>query len=202
MSALNGVPEGQRVLTADEVRAELQKMKLAKNCQPERIARLFASGLALEGRDLLHDAVCRALTSRECRDGVTVPKFLNGIMRSIASTAKRAIERREGVHIFMPPEEIAERLGMGGYHVISAEQELEEERIREALAERIAQLAAKSESHARLIDGIGFNLRGRPLADFVGVTSEELATLRRSLKREAQKIWPQVASRIAIECYD
>ncbi|CAM4329773.1 hypothetical protein NOLU111490_17785 [Novosphingobium lubricantis] len=64
MSALNGVPEGQRVLTADEVLAELQKMKLEKNCQPERIAYLFASGLALEGRDLLDDAVCHALTSR------------------------------------------------------------------------------------------------------------------------------------------
>lgn len=192
MSALNGMPEGQRVLTADEVRAELQRMKLTKNCQPERIAQLFASGLALEGRDLLHDAVCRALTSRECRDGVTVPQFLNGIMRSIASTAKRAIERREAEHLFMPPEEIAERLGMGGYHVVSAEQELEDERIREALAERIAQLAAKSERHARLIDGIGFNLRGRQLAEFVGVTPEELPTLRRSLKREAQKIWPEV----------
>jgi hypothetical protein len=109
-------------------------------------------------------------------------------MRSIASTAKRAIEQREAEHLFMPPEEIAERLGMGDYHIVSAEQELEDERIREALAKRIAQLAAKSERHARLIDGIGFNLRGRQLADFVGVTPEELPTLRRSLKREARKI--------------
>lgn len=38
MSAMNGVPEGQRVLTADEVRSELQRMKLTKNYQPERIA--------------------------------------------------------------------------------------------------------------------------------------------------------------------
>ncbi|CAM4329752.1 hypothetical protein NOLU111490_17780 [Novosphingobium lubricantis] len=59
---------------------------------------------------------------------MTVPKFLNGIMRSIASTATRAIERRKGEHIFMPPEEIAERLGMGGYHVISAEQGLDDDK--------------------------------------------------------------------------
>lgn len=44
------------------------------------------------------------------------------------------------------------------------------------------------------IEGIGHNLWGQQFAEFVGVTPEELATLRRSLKREAQRIWPEVAS--------
>lgn len=201
MSAINGVPEGQRALTHDEVRAELQRLKLGKNCPSERIASLFSARLPFEGRDLLHEAVCRALTSRQCREAITVGQFLNGIMRSIASTAKRAADARDAQEVFMPKEEVAERLGLGGYHVNSAEQELENERVRESLAEKIAQLAVKSERHARLIDGIGHNLRGQQLAEFVDVTQEELATLRRSLKREAQRIWPEVVGIIASTDY-
>lgn len=48
MSAINGVPEGQRVLTADEVRSDLQQLNVVKNCRSYRV---LASQLALEGRD-------------------------------------------------------------------------------------------------------------------------------------------------------
>lgn len=153
MAAFNGMPEGQRTLTPDEFRAELQWLKLCKNCPSEQTASLFAARLPLEGRDLLHEAVCRALTSRQCCEAITVGQFLNGILWSIASTAKRAADARDAQEVFMPKEEVAERLGLGGYHVISAEQELENERIRKSLAEKIAQLAAKSERHARLYRG-------------------------------------------------
>lgn len=124
MSAIKGVPEGQRALTHKEVRAELQRLKLGKNCLSERIASVYAAQLPFEGQDLLHEAVCRALTSRQCREAITVGQFINGIMRSIAATAKRSAEARDAHEVFMPEEEVAERLGLRGYHVISAEQEI------------------------------------------------------------------------------
>jgi len=40
---------------------------------------------------------------------------------------------------------------------------------------------------ARLVDGLGFELTGKDLAAYVGITTTELASLRRQLKRRAAK---------------
>lgn len=88
----------------------------------------------------------------------------------------------------MPIDEATERMAVGGYVVQTAEEIIETERIRQVCIDVIDRLAAASTQQATLLDGIGLDLRGRALADHVGITPNELATLRRALKRQAQRL--------------
>ena len=152
----------------------------------------LAKDLPGDGRDLLHEAICRALTSRQCRETATVDQFLRGIMRSIASTARRSRERRGEHHVGYPVEDLVERMALGGYVAQSAEDIIETERVRTLCADVLEQLAAASKTQAALIEGIGLDLRGQDLADHLGITLSELGTVRRGLKRNVQRIWPKV----------
>ncbi len=162
-----------------------------------------ADGIAFdypgEGRDLLHDAMLRALTSRSCREDLTAEQFLGGIMRSIASTARRGRERRQENPVVLPINEATERMAVGGHVVQTADEIIETERVRQLCIEVIDHLTAASEQQAALLDGIGLDLRGRALADHVGITSDELATLRRALKRHAQRLWPALRQSLSDE---
>lgn len=161
-----------------------------------RVADHFVGDLQMEGRDLLNDAVCRALISRQCRNEITVAQFVVGIMRSIASTARRSRERRREEHVHLPVTDISERLALAGYVVQSPAEAIEAERIRDICADTLERLAAGSPLNARLIDGIGLGLRGDALAKYLNITSDELATVRRALKRQVQRIWPEVEAKI------
>lgn len=184
--------DGFRELTRDEIHAEVGRVSRDHR---DRVARR-ADGIAFdypgEGRDLLHDAIFRALTSRSCREHLTAEQFLGGIMRSIASTARRSRERRQEDPVVLPVDEATERMAVGGYVVQTADEIIETERVRQLRIEVLDRLAAASAQQAALLDGIGLDLRGRALADHVGITPDELATLRRALKRQAQRLWPVV----------
>jgi len=156
----------------------------------------MSSDLPGDGRDLLHDAVCKALTSRTCKADLSVEQFLGGVMRSLASTKRRSHERGKENHVFMPADDVAGLIGSGGYTVASAEQIIETERVRVIAADALERLAAVSPIQDALIEAIGLGLRGQEIADRLGITAEDLATLRRSLKRHVQRLWPTIESEI------
>lgn len=183
---------GGRPLTRAEVQQEIEKLDFSDQGPVRRIADIMSQDLPGDGRDLLHDAVCKALTTRECKADLTVEKFLGGVMRSIASTKRRSRERGKENHIFMPTDDVAERMGRGNYTVASPEQIIEIERVRTLCADILAQLAAASPAQAALIEAIGLGLRGRHLAAHLGITTQDLATVRRALKRHVQRLWPEI----------
>ncbi|WCT74190.1 hypothetical protein PQ455_02865 [Sphingomonas naphthae] len=196
MSAPFSAEGGFRPLTRAEVQNEIGKLDLTEQGRIRRTADIMSQDLPGDGRDLLHDAVCKALTSRRCKADLSVEQFLGGVMRSLASTKRRSRERGRENHIFMPAEEVAEQMGSGGYTVASADQIIEIERIRAIAADALEQLAAASTAQAALIEAVGLGLRGQEIADRLKVTLEDLATLRRSLKRHVQRLWPTIESEI------
>jgi hypothetical protein len=198
VSAPFSIDGGFRPLSRDEVNREIEKLDLSDRGQARRVADIMSQDLPGDGRDLLHDAVCKALTTRQCREDLTVEKFLSGVMRSIASTKRRSRERGKENHVFMPTEDVAERMGGGGYTVVSAEQVIEIERVRTLCADVLEQLASASLSQAALIEAIGLDLRGQDLADRLGVTLKDLATARRTLKRHVQRLWPDFEESISL----
>ena len=189
--------DGFRALSRAEVHAELSGMDLGRRSPIVRRAELMAFDYVGEGRDLLHDAIFRALTSRSCRERITAEQFLGGIMRSLASTARRARERRDADPVSLPVELLAERMALGPYTVPSADDILETERVRQICVDILDQLAAASVTQAALIDGIGLGLRGQALADRLCIPLADLATVRRALKRHAQRLWVEVEPTIS-----
>ena len=133
LSAPFSPDEGFRPLSRTEVEREITKIDLSRNGMLGVRAEGLAKDLPGDGRDLLHEAICRALTSRQCRETATIDQFLRGIMRSIASTARRSRERRGEHHVGYPVEDLVERMALGGYVAQSAEDIIETERVRQLM---------------------------------------------------------------------
>ncbi len=188
--------EDARQLTRDEIKAELVRIDMTPGTAITRCAEQFAADYPGEGRDLLQTAIVGALTTRTCREGVSGERFLAGIMRSIASTHRRARERRGENVVSLPVEVLAEQMAMGGYTVMAADDVIEIERVRLVCEHILDQLSAASPRQAALIDGIGLGLRGQALADHLGLSMQDLATVRRTLKRHAQRLWIDVDTQI------
>ena len=182
--------DGFRELPPDGLHAELRQLYRDHRERGEGRAEGIAFDHPGEGRDLLHVSVSRALTSRSYREDLTAEQFLGGIMRSIASTARRSRERRQEDPVVLPVDEATERMGLGGYVVKTADEIIETERVRQLCIDVIDRLAAASEQQAALLDGIGLDLRGQALANHVGITLDELASIRRALKRQVQRLSP------------
>lgn len=187
--------DGFRELAPGEVLAGLHHVDFDNASTIVRRANAYAGDYFGDGRDLLHDAVTRAVVSRSCREGIPIEAFLAGVMRSLASTARRSRERREEQRA-MPIDWLAGRSIDGALVTQSADELIEIERIRQICAEVIDLLSAESDQQAALIDGIGLDFRGRALADYVGISPEELATARRKLKRHAERLWPHFERRL------
>jgi DNA-directed RNA polymerase specialized sigma24 family protein len=183
--------DGFRPLSRGEVEAIIGRLDLKPRATIIRTADHLAGDYAGEGHDLLHEAITRALKSRSCREGITGEQFIAGIMRSIASTARRSRERRAEDPVSIPVEVLAEQMALGGYTVQSADEIIETERVRRICADVLDRLSGASATQANLIDGIGLGLRGQALADHLAISLEDLATVRRALKRHAQRLWLQ-----------
>ena len=188
--------DGFRPLSRAEIEAELLKIDMAPRAEIIRRADQLAGDYPGEGRDLLQEAVTRALSSRSCREGITGEQFVAGIMRSIASTARRGRERRGENPVSIPIDVLVEQMGVGPYTVQTADEVIETERVRRLCEDILDQLASVSPLQAQLIEGIGLDLRGQALADFLGITRTDLATVRRALKRNAQRVWAETESKI------
>lgn len=196
MSAPVEEPLSGRVLTQDDVRTELSALDLSPSGSVGNLSAMYARRINGEGGDLLHDAVHKALSSRRCPEEVPVEQFLAGIMRSATSTIRRSRERRRDQYDYLPLDYATERLALGGCTTKSADELIEIERVQTLCAEVIDKLADGSAEQALLIDGIALELRGRELADHLGVSLRDLATLRKALKRRIIRIWPDVKKEI------
>ncbi|MDE0878026.1 MAG: hypothetical protein OSB00_05055 [Sphingomonas bacterium] len=185
-----------RELAPDEVLDGLRHVDFRDASRLVRRAQAMAQDYTGEGRDLLHDAVTRAVVSRTCRKAISLESFLAGIMRSIASTQRRSRERR-AEEPPIPLDWLSDHLIDGVLADRPAEEDIETERVRALCIEVIDRLSAQSALQARLIDGIGLDLRGRALAEYAGLSLDDLATARRKLKRHAERLWPDFQKRLS-----
>jgi hypothetical protein len=197
MSAPEQPPVSERLLTKDEVRAALVGIVPdASDALCTTIAG-FAKGSRQDPRDLFNEAAMRALSTRAVPADVPFEAVLAGIARSIASSINIARAREKIVDL--PVEELFETLPIGGYAVSSPDEIIERERIRHLCADAIERLARNDAKRAALIDAIDQGMRGEDLADVLEISKRDLASMRKALKREVQRIWPEVAEQIGGE---
>jgi DNA-directed RNA polymerase specialized sigma24 family protein len=80
--------------TRSEVEAALSQFSLADSGRLRAVAKQYSFGRGMEWQDLLQEALCRSLASRNCPSGVDLVKFLCEAMRSIAHGEADKIRRR------------------------------------------------------------------------------------------------------------
>jgi DNA-directed RNA polymerase specialized sigma24 family protein len=168
-------------LSESEVREQLRTINLKPGSRLQRSARYHAYRAGILPDDLLQDAILAAMTSRKCPARLGIEAFIIGIMRSKAS---KIIERRER----------ETKLGLGlrsldqsDFDIAAPDpEEIREQEQRGMICAKL--LAAISEGDPvveKAIDGLGHGYRGEKLAEFAGVNQDELATVRRRIKRRA-----------------
>jgi len=197
MSAHQQPPHSERQLTQDEVRAALGVIKPGAADALGAAIDGYAKGSRQDPRELLNEAIKRALSTRSVPADIPFEAVLAGIARSIASGINIARAREKIVDL--PVEELFETLPVGGYAVSSPDEIIERERIRQLCADAIERLARNDAKRAALIDAIDQGMRGDDLADALEISKRDLASMRKALKREVQRIWPEVAEQIGRE---
>lgn len=199
MSAPEPPPEPARHLTPDEVRAELAHIKPGVRSPLRDAIAGHAARSGQEAAELLNEAVKRALSSRAIPADVPFDAVLAEIARSIASSANLSRSRARQRIVDLPIQDLLDIIPAGGYAVSSPDDVIEQERARQICADALDRLAANDEKRAALIDAIDQGKRGDDLAATIGITKRELATLRKALKREVKRLWPEVQDELGEE---
>lgn len=184
-----GVNDKENFLTSDEVRKRLQSINLKPGGRLHRNALYHANRAQVDPDDLLQAAIVAAMTSRKCRTNLAIEPFIIGIMRSKVSKVIKRQERKVQLGIRLhsldePGTEIA------GPDLIEVN---EQQRRRTASAELLRAISGGDAVIAKVIDGIGHDYRGQRLATFTGIKQDDLATVRRRLKRRAATVRDQLA---------
>lgn len=196
MSAPEPLPSIARSLSRDEVRAELARIKPSANNPLGQAVAGHAKISGEDPRELLNEAVLRALTTRTVPADVPFEAVLAEIARSIASgiSKGRARARKRAPETTL--EELVAAIPAGGYIVSTPDEIIERERVRQICADAIERLARDDATREALIDAIGQGMRGNDLVKALKISKRDLASMRKALKREVQRIWPTVAEQI------
>jgi hypothetical protein len=183
-------------LTKDEARAELARIRPDAADALNDAVPGHAARCRQDPRELLNEAVHRALSTRAIPVDIPFDTVLAEIARSIASSINIS-RHRAGQHVVARPiDEIVDLLPAGGYAVMAPDEIIEQERIRDLCIDALARIAQDNPKIEALLDGIGQGLRGEELMRAVGISKGELATIHKALKRSVKRIRPEVEKRI------
>jgi hypothetical protein len=196
MSAPDKLAKPDRILTTEEVRAELARIRPGAADPLNEAVAGHAARSREDPRELLNEAIQRALTTRAIPADVPFDKVLAEIARSVASSINISRHRTRQHVVDLPIEEIVDLLPAGGYVVTAPDDIIEQERIRDLCIDALTRLAQDDPKIEALLDGIGQRLRGDELMRAVGISKRELATMRKALKRSVKRIWPEVQEKI------
>ncbi len=197
ISAPDKLAKPDRVLTTEEVRAELARIRPGAADPLNEAVAGHAARSREDPRELLNEAIQRALTTRAIPADVPFDKVLAEIARSVASSINISRHRTRKHVVDLPIEEIVDLLPAGGYVVTAPDEIIERERIRQLCADAIERLARDDGRREALIDAIGQGMRGDELTATLGIGKRDLASMRKALKREIQRIWPTVQEQIS-----
>lgn len=82
------------VLSREEIDAAIEGLTDNQWARLRLVAEKWCQGRPIEGKDLLQEALMRALDSRQCPRGVDIVRFLAEAMRSIADAEVKSHDRK------------------------------------------------------------------------------------------------------------
>lgn len=158
-----------------EVRLEIARLSPADRARLVKAAHSLAHGLPEEPEDLVQEALVRTISGRrKCPVRMAIPAFLFGVMRSLASAARK---RGEALR-FVPLDE--------GVVLPSARSPGAGERLR-AMRRRLLALFDAGSPERRLVELMLEGRRGLQLREPMGYTPTQLATARRRIRRRLER---------------
>ena len=168
-------------LTSAQVRKALETIDIAPGSRLVRCAAYRAFTSDIDADDLLQEAICRTMASRNCPSHVPIEHFLMGVMRSIAS---KVIERRQRVR-----DALIQYARAYPNPFLAGDEKLAFDERADLCRRSLQNVVAGQTTVETVIDGIDQGLCGEALADFAGIDKSELATLRRKIKRRVADAW-------------
>ena len=182
----DGGAKEQPCLSVDQMRDRLYNTDLRPGGVVSSAANELGQRYRVDSDELLQGAVVRALGQQTRRPDLPPEVFLAQIMRSVGSSIARARlrarDREEEFRYSLASQCGRSRVGLGADDLLQLEAE------QQHYSELLEEAADGDALLEKLIDGIGFGLRGADLAEFLEINQADLASRRRTLKRRAQTI--------------
>ena len=159
-----------------ELRLAIADLTPADHARLVKVAHVLAHGLPEEPEDLIQEAIVRTISgTRKCPRRMAIPAFLYGVMRSLASAARK----RGDALRFVPFEDDAmgpPATGPGAGN-----------RVRD-MRRRLLALFDDGSAERRVIELQLEGLRGAPLRKSMGYSRKQLATVRRRIRRRVERV--------------
>ena len=154
---------------------EIARLSPADRVRLMKAAHVLAHGLPEEPEDLVQEALVRTMSgARKCPRRMKIPAFLCGVMRSLASAARK---RGEALR-FVPFDEDTMARSAAGPGA--------ENRVRDMRRRLLALFHERSAEH-RVVELQLEGLRGARLRESMGYTRTQLATVRRRIRRRLER---------------
>lgn len=174
-------------LDVSRLRMRLQRLNVRPGSRILQQASALAAGLRLDPWDLLNLAVERALRPKTSRPNMKLVPYLTMLMWSIASSIHRARARAAAHGVTIPFDFVDEQVP-DTRSIVDPVQTIirrDEQAYYELL---LGSVAGGDPLLGQLVDEIGLGQRGSVIEGRLGISTLELASLRRRLKRRAQAI--------------
>lgn len=179
-------------LDPDQLRRRLARLNTRPGSPIMRQAAMLAANMRMDPWDLLALAVERALRHRTSRPDIELVPYLTMLMWSIASSLHCA-KARAAANFTLTPVALVHAQIPDHRSIVDPFETIgrRDEQARYELI--LGSITSGDATLERLVDLIGFGLRGEELRTSLGLSELQLAALRRRLKRRAKAAAAQVA---------
>jgi hypothetical protein len=181
----------ETVLSVTEVIDGIRGLSDADALRFRRASHYLSHGDARSPTELRNEAVRRAADgSRKCPRNLPIVVFLFGVMRSIASTDRKAADRTPKLAVVPRDSSAGATLLEGVDPRLSPEDRLiKDEEITE-LKVRVLDLFRDDLVIHTLVEGLITGMEGEELRKLVGLSLKDFATKRRFVRRRIDKAFP------------
>ena len=182
--------QGAATRSRDEVAGAIRALTPADLVRLHKVAQRYASD-HIEPKDLLQEAVARALDSRNCPADVDVVKFMAESMRSIAHGEGEKIEHRPKlVSVSKAGDHQSHALNYPD-PTLNAEEGLMREQSEAAIRGAVLALFDDDQQARDIVEGTMVDLSADELRELTGLDKTAYASKRKLMRRRIDKAYPE-----------
>jgi hypothetical protein len=178
----------EAVLSAAEVVDRIRSMSDADKLRFKKASQYFSYGGARPPGDLRNEAIRRAADgTRKCRSNLSIIQFLLGVLRSIASSDRKAFSRSPLLKVVPRDGPAAGSLADFADPRLSPEDQMIRAEEFSELKRKFLNLFEDDAVAQTIAEGMIDEMEGAELRELVGLSDKDFATKRRLVRRRIDK---------------